>query len=81
MVDTADEMEKFMELAISDGCEGIVAKQPDGTYRAGAREFSWIKLKREYRSELTDTIDLVVIGAFHGKGRRAGVYGTYLLAA
>ncbi len=81
MVETADEMEKFMELAISDGCEGIVAKKPDGVYRAGAREFAWIKLKREYSSELTDTIDLVVIGAFHGRGRRAGVYGTYLLAA
>jgi len=81
MVETADEMDGFMELAIEEGCEGIVAKKPDGTYRAGAREFSWIKLKREYSSELTDTIDLVVIGAFHGKGRRAGVYGTYLLAA
>ena len=81
MVETADEMEKFMELAISEGCEGIVAKKPDGTYRAGAREFAWIKLKREYSSELTDTIDLVVIGAFHGRGRRAGAYGTYLLAA
>jgi DNA ligase-1 len=81
MVQTAGEMEKFMELAISEGCEGIVAKKPDGTYRAGAREFAWIKLKREYSSELTDTIDLVIIGAFHGKGRRAGVYGTYLLAA
>jgi DNA ligase-1 len=81
MVETADEMERFMELAIEEGCEGIVAKKPDGTYRAGAREFSWIKLKREYSSELTDTIDLVVIGAFHGKGRRVGAYGTYLLAA
>jgi DNA ligase-1 len=81
MVETADEMEEFMELAISEGCEGIVAKKPDGTYRAGAREFAWIKLKREYSSELTDTIDLVIIGAFHGRGRRAGVYGTYLLAA
>ncbi len=81
MVETADEMEKFMELAISDGCEGIVAKKPDGTYRAGAREFAWIKLKREYSSELTDTIDLVIIGAIHGRGSRAGVYGAYLLAA
>jgi len=81
MVGTAKEMEEFMELAISEGCEGIVAKNPNGTYRAGAREFAWIKLKREYSSELTDTIDLVIIGAFHGRGRRTGVYGTYLLAA
>ena len=80
-VSTAKEMEDFMEVAISDGCEGIMAKNPHSSYRAGAREFGWIKLKREYRSDITDTIDLVIIGAFHGKGRRAGVYGTYLLAA
>ena len=73
------EMERFMEDAITDGCEGLVVKDPDSAYRAGAREFAWIKLKREYRSELTDTIDLVVIGGFHGRGRRAGTYGTYLL--
>src|SRR5438128_146430 len=59
----------------------LVVKDLDGVYRAGAREFSWVKLKREYRSELTDTIDLVIVGAFHGRGRRAGTYGTYLLAA
>jgi DNA ligase-1 len=73
-------IEDFMEEAIENGCEGLVVKDPDSPYRAGAREFAWIKLKREYRSELTDTLDLVVIGAFHGKGRRAGAYGTYLLA-
>ena len=74
-------MERFMEEAIQNGCEGLVVKDPGSTYRAGAREFAWIKLKREYRSELTDTIDLPIIGAFHGKGRRTGSYGTYLLGA
>ncbi len=76
-----EEIEKFMEQAIQDGCEGLVVKDPDSVYRAGAREFLWIKLKREYRSELTDTLDLVMVGAFHGKGRRVGWYGAYLLAA
>ena len=75
------ELERYMEEAIQNGCEGLVVKDPASPYRAGAREFAWIKLKREYRSELTDTIDLPIIGAFHGKGRRAGTYGTYLLAA
>lgn len=74
-------IEAFMEESIANGCEGLVVKDPASPYRAGAREFAWIKLKREYRSELTDTIDLVVVGAFHGKGRRAGTYGTYLLAS
>jgi DNA ligase-1 len=75
------EIENFMEEAISDGCEGLVIKDADSIYRAGAREFSWIKLKREYRSELKDTLDLVIVGAFHGRGRRAGKYGAFLLAA
>lgn len=76
-----DEIERFMEEAISNGCEGLVVKDIESNYRAGAREFAWIKLKREYRSELTDTLDLVIIGGFYGKGRRAGTFGTYLLAA
>ncbi|MCS7116748.1 MAG: ATP-dependent DNA ligase [Nitrososphaerales archaeon] len=76
-----DEIERFMEQAITDGCEGLVIKDLDSLYRAGAREFAWIKLKREYRAGLTDTIDLVIVGAFYGKGRRAGKYGTFLLAA
>ncbi|MBI3840970.1 MAG: ATP-dependent DNA ligase [Thaumarchaeota archaeon] len=76
-----EEIEAFMEQAIQDGCEGLLVKDLDSPYRAGAREFAWIKLKREYRSELTDTLDLPIIGAFHGRGRRTGNYGTYLLGA
>jgi DNA ligase-1 len=76
-----EELERFMEQAISDGCEGLVVKDLSAPYRAGAREFAWIKLKREYRSELTDTLDLVIVGAFYGKGRRTGKYGAFLLAS
>jgi DNA ligase-1 len=69
--------------AVTDGCEGLVCKSvsPDASYRAGARGWLWIKLKRDYRTELSDTIDLVVVGALAGRGRRAGVYGALLLAA
>jgi DNA ligase-1 len=81
MTSDPETVERYMQEAIANGCEGLVVKDPDSVYRAGAREFAWIKLKREYRSELTDTLDLVVVGGFHGKGRRAGTYGTYLLAA
>ncbi len=76
-----DEVEEFMQEAIAGGCEGLVVKDLKSVYRAGAREFAWIKLKREYRSALTDTLDLVVVGAFHGRGRRSGKYGAFLLAA
>lgn len=77
----AQEVEDFMQEAITEGCEGLVVKDLKSPYRAGAREFAWVKLKREYRSELTDTVDLVIVGGFHGRGKRAGRFGTYLLAA
>ncbi|MCS7138822.1 MAG: ATP-dependent DNA ligase [Crenarchaeota archaeon] len=75
-----DQIESFMEEAISEGCEGLVIKDLKASYRAGAREWSWIKLKREYKAEVADTLDLVIVGGFHGRGKRAGKYGAYLLA-
>jgi len=79
----AKELEKFFEEAIADGCEGLVCKAvgKESVYQAGARGWLWIKYKRDYKSEMTDTVDLVVVGAFHGRGKRAGTYGALLLAA
>ena len=74
-------IQRFMDSAIEAGCEGIMLKNPKSAYRAGSREYLWIKVKREYRSELTDTLDLVIVGALHGRGRRVGKYGALLLAA
>ena len=73
----------FFEQAIQDGCEGIVAKNvtEKSVYRAGARGWLWIKMKRDYKSELADTLDLVVVGAFAGHGRRKGAYGALLMAS
>ena len=51
----AEEIDDFLELAIEEGCEGLVIKDLQGVYRAGAREYLWIKLKREYKSEMSDT--------------------------
>ncbi|MEM2971055.1 MAG: ATP-dependent DNA ligase [Candidatus Bathyarchaeia archaeon] len=77
------ELEKFFLEAIEEGCEGLVCKSvgEDSVYQAGARGWLWIKYKRDYKSEMTDTVDLVVVGAFHGRGKRAGTYGALLLAA
>ncbi|HSA98519.1 MAG TPA: ATP-dependent DNA ligase [Candidatus Nitrosotenuis sp.] len=75
-----NEVEDFLENGINAGCEGLMLKVLDAPYRAGARGSNWLKLKREYRNELGDSLDLVVIGAFFGKGRRTGKYGTLLLA-
>lgn len=77
------QLELFFEKTVESGSEGIICKSvnEDSVYQAGARGWLWIKFKRDYRSEMTDTVDLVVVGAFHGRGKRAGTYGTYLLAA
>ena len=81
IVHNENEIEDFLENGINAGCEGLMLKTLDAPYRAGARGSNWLKLKREYRNELGDSLDLVVIGAFFGKGRRTGKYGTLLLAS
>ncbi len=78
----AKQLEAFFEEAIADGCEGLMCKAigKESVYQAGARGWLWIKYKRDYKSEMTDTVDLVVVGAFHGRGKRAGAYGALLVA-
>jgi DNA ligase-1 len=82
LVSNPKELEDFFEEAIEEGCEGLMCKSidKDSIYQAGNRGWLWIKYKRDYRSEMTDTVDLVVVGAFHGRGKRAGAYGALLLA-
>jgi DNA ligase 1 len=81
-VDDEAEMERVFEQAVAEGCEGVICKSvsPIAGYQAGARGWTWIKLKRDYRTELSDTLDLVVVGGLAGRGRRAGMYGALLLA-
>ncbi|MFZ9005993.1 MAG: ATP-dependent DNA ligase [Nitrosopumilaceae archaeon] len=81
IVKTEDDVEDFLENSINSGCEGLMLKMLDKPYQAGSRGNYWLKLKREYRNELGDSLDLVVDGAFFGKGRRTGRYGTLLLAS
>ncbi len=80
---SAKQIEEYFNNAVEQGLEGIVAKDMGSVYVAGARKFSWIKLKRSYRGELSDTLDLVILGYYLGKGQRtefglggllAGVY-------
>jgi len=79
LVKNENEIEDFLENSINSGCEGLMLKTLDAPYRAGARGSNWLKLKREYRNELGDSLDLIVIGAYFGRGRRTGLYGTLLL--
>ncbi len=65
------EIDRFFEHSIEVGLEGVVVKRPDSPYAAGSRNFNWIKLKRSYRGELADSVDLCVVGYFAGRGSRA----------
>jgi len=82
LVKNPKELEDFFEEAIEEGCEGLMCKSvaKDSVYQAGNRGWLWIKYKRDYKSEMPDTADLVVVGAFHGRGKRVGAYGALLLA-
>src|SRR6266542_796063 len=81
VTDDVKQAEAFFDEALQAGCEGLMAKALGSTYDAGARGYQWIKFKREYSAALSDTIDLVIVGAFAGRGKRAGTYGALLMAA
>ncbi len=80
---SVEEITTFFNSSIENGCEGVVAKNVSekSIYRAGARGWLWIKMKRDYQVSLADTLDLVIVGAFAGHGRRKGTYGALLMAS
>ena len=78
---TPDSLESYLEEAVARGTEGLMVKDLSSRYQAGVRGWSWIKLKRSYISRMVEPVDLVAVGAFYGKGKRAGTYGALLMAA
>ena len=81
--DSAEALTSTLLDNISKGLEGVVVKRMDSPYQAGARNFNWVKLKRTSSGQLNDTVDLVLLGYYYGKGKRtdfglgallAGVY-------
>jgi DNA ligase I, ATP-dependent (dnl1) len=83
IVEEKGKLEEFFFKAISEGAEGVMVKSiaPEAIYQAGARGWLWIKLKRDYKSEMADTVDLVVVGAIYGRGKRGGKLSSLVLAA
>ena len=78
--DSAEVLTRELLDNISRGLEGVVAKRLDSPYQAGARNFNWVKLKRNTSGQLNDTIDVVLLGYYRGKGKRAE-FGTGALLA
>jgi len=70
VTDDPHKVDFFFDEVVEEGFEGVIAKRLDGVYAAGSRNFNWIKLKRSYKSALSDTVDLALIGYYRGKGLR-----------
>ncbi|KAL7671723.1 hypothetical protein ACOME3_006627 [Neoechinorhynchus agilis] len=86
--DVAHKIQKALEKAVEEGTEGLMVKSLSSFYEPSKRSFSWLKVKKDYvsfgskgpnESSIADTLDLVIMGAYLGAGKRTGVYGGFLL--
>ena len=74
-VRTEAEIQKAFRRSRDLGYEGLVVKDPQSTYAMGKRGSGWVKLKEEL-----DTLDVVIVAAEYGHGKRAGVISDYTFA-
>ncbi|NTV22790.1 MAG: ATP-dependent DNA ligase [Nanoarchaeota archaeon] len=75
VTDEEEAAQKFYEEALAEGQEGVMAKSLDSIYKPGSRVGFGVKVK-----PVMDPLDLVIVGAEYGEGKRSGWMSSFILA-